>query len=104
MNTPRYTNLKFPQRDRKGRVAVERTLNDKLGTTAWRYDENGTVECILVLLDGVKTFVALDEYRSMGASKSINGKSVAISKSPSGTRRKPRNSRLLRYSEGCYAW
>lgn len=104
MNTPRYTNLKFPQCDRKGRVAIERTLNDKLGTTAWRHDENGTVECILVLLDGVKTFVTLDQYCNMGASKSINGKPVAISKSPLRTRRKYRYSRLLRYSEGCYAW
>lgn len=104
MNTPHYTNVKFPQSDRKGRVAIERTVNDELGTTAWRHDENGTVECVLVLLDGVRTFVTLDEYCGMGSAKRINGKSVLISTRPPKPRRKLRYPRLLRSYEGCYAW
>lgn len=100
MDTSKYTSRKFPFMG----GSVERTINDPLATVAWRQDANGPTECILVLLDGEKTFVPTAQYRQRGPRRRIDGRSVAVSlRTPIRPPGKRKEFRLTDF-HSCGAW
>ena len=91
-----YTNIR---RLEQGKQVQYLNPNDPklfFGKTAWRQDACGPVECILVFLDGVRTFIEKSRYIESRRTKVIEGKTVSSGRPV--RRKPPTNSRLLRTS------
>jgi len=72
-----FTNLKYPFGDRKNRKAREVTVETdiRLGATVWF---QSPVAHVVVLIDGVRAFIPLDDYKQSRKTKIYKGKKMTI--------------------------